>query len=151
MSATRIAREKARPVAEADEDLAKSGWLALQSRPRRSPRITAAYGPPGESPPAAAYLDRYVGMCRRRLPQFAAGTTGWWLEPRPFFGGLVRERAWVFWRRVLHTGHHRTQVQTWLRLAGVTPVPAIYGPSGDVTWDEADPTYSLAAANRAAT
>jgi hypothetical protein len=42
-------------------------------------------------------------------------------------------------------------VQAWLRLAGVTPVPAIYGPSGDVTWDEADPTYSLAAANRAAT
>ena len=69
----------------------------------------------------------------------------------PFFGGLVRQRAWVFWRRVLHTCHHRTQVQAWLRLAGVTPVPAIYGPSGDVTWDEADPTYSLAAANRAAT
>ena len=38
----------------------------------------------------------------------------------------------------------------WLRLAGCH-VPAIYGPSGDVTWDEADPTYSLAAANRAAT
>ena len=27
-------------------------------------------------------------------------------------------------------------------------VPAIYGPSGDVTWDEADPTYSLEAARR---
>jgi len=107
--------------------------------------------PPGESPPVAAYIDRYVGLCRRRLPQLAAGTTAWWLEPRPFFGGLVRERVWVFWRRVLHTCHHRTQVQSWLRLAGVRPVPAIYGPSGDVTWDEADPTYSLDAANRAAT
>ena len=27
-------------------------------------------------------------------------------------------------------------------------VPAIYGPSGDVTWDEADPTYSPEAAKR---
>ena len=44
--------------------------------------------------------------------------------------------------------HPRTQVQTWLRLAGHEPVPAIYGPSGDVKWDEADPTYSLAAAKR---
>jgi len=25
------------------------------------------------------------------------------------------------------------------------PVPAIYGPSGDVKWDEADPTYTLEA------
>jgi len=47
----------------------------------------------------------------------------------------------------LHTCHHRTQVQTWMRLAGQR-VPAIYGPSGDVTWDEADPTYSLEATKR---
>ena len=40
------------------------------------------------------------------------------------------------------------QVQTGLRLAGHEPVPAIYGPSGDVKWDEADPTYSLEAARR---
>ena len=53
----------------------------------------------------------------------------------------------MFWRRVLHTCHHRTQVQAWLRLAG-RHVPAIYGPSGDVTWDEADPTYSPEAAKR---
>lgn len=104
--------------------------------------------PPGEKPPTHAYTDRYVGFARARLPQFAAGTTAWWLEPRPFFGGLTRQRVWVFWRRVLHTCHHRTQVQTWLRLAGHEPVPAIYGPSGDVKWSEADPTYSLDAARR---
>ena len=52
---------------------------------------------------------------------------------------------------VLHTCHHRTQVQTWLRLAGHEPVPAIYGPSGDVKWDAADPTYSPEAAKRGAT
>ena len=68
----------------------------------------------------------------------------------PFFGGLRRQRIWTFWRRVLHTCHHRTQVQTWLRLAGHEPVPAIYGPSGDVKWAEADPTYSVEAAKRGA-
>ncbi len=103
--------------------------------------------PSGESPAVQAYIDKYVWLTRGRLSQFAAGTSSWWLEKRNFFGGLQRERIWIFWRRVLHTCHHRTQVQTWLRLAG-QHVPAIYGPSGDVTWNEADPTYSLEAANR---
>ena len=103
--------------------------------------------PPGDRPAVAAYIERYVGLCRRRLPQFAAGTAGVVARSRPFFGGLVRERIWVFWRRVLHTCHHRTQVQTWLRLAGCH-VPAIYGPRGDETWAEADPTNSVAAADR---
>ena len=104
--------------------------------------------PAGERPPVGDYLAKYVWLAKRRLPQFAAGTSAWWLEERPFFGGLKRERIWVFWRRVLHTCHHRTQVQSWLRLAGHEPVPLIYGPSGDVTWSEADPTYSLDAARR---
>jgi uncharacterized damage-inducible protein DinB len=103
--------------------------------------------PAGEKPSVQAYIDQYVRLAKRRLPQFAQGTTAWWLEQRDFFGGLERERIWVFWRRVLHTCHHRTQVQTWLRLAG-RQVPAIYGPSGDVKWAEADPTYSLDAARR---
>jgi uncharacterized damage-inducible protein DinB len=105
--------------------------------------------PAGERPSTLAYIDKYVWLANRRLPQFARGTTAWWLEPRDFFGGLKRERIWIFWRRVLHTCHHRTQVQTWLRLSG-QHVPAIYGPSGDVKWDEADPTYSLDAARRGA-
>lgn len=105
--------------------------------------------PAGDKPGVQEYIDKFVWLARRRLPQFAQGTTAWWLEPRQFFGGLQRERIWVFWRRVLHTCHHRTQVQTWLRLAG-RHVPAIYGPSGDVKWDEADPTYSLDAAKRGA-
>ena len=62
---------------------------------------------------------------------------------------LPRQRIWIFWRRVLHTCHHRTQVQTWLRLAG-KHVPAIYGPSGDVKSSGDDPTYSVEAASRAA-
>ncbi len=105
--------------------------------------------PPGDHPVVQAYLDRYVSLAKRRLPQLAAASAEWWLTEMPFFGGLRRQRIWTFWRRVLHTGHHRTQVQTWLRLAE-RHVPAIYGPSGDVTWDEADPTYSLGAADRGA-
>ena len=78
---------------------------------------------------------------RKAAGELAEATADWWLEDRPFFGGLERQRIWTFWRRVLHTCHHRTQVQTWLRLAGAPLVPPIYGPSGDVSWDEADPTY----------
>jgi uncharacterized damage-inducible protein DinB len=103
--------------------------------------------PAGAKPVVQAYIDKYLWLAKRRLPQLAQGTARWWLEVRDFFGGLKRERIWVFWRRVLHTCHHRTQVQSWLRLAG-QHVPTIYGPSGDVKWDEADPTYSLEAARR---
>jgi uncharacterized damage-inducible protein DinB len=103
--------------------------------------------PPAEKPPVAAHIEKYVDLAKRRLPQLTQGTAAWWLESRPFFGGLQRQRIWTFWRRVLHTCHHRTQLQTWLRLAD-RHVPAIYGPSGDVKWDEADPTNSVEAAKR---
>jgi uncharacterized damage-inducible protein DinB len=86
--------------------------------------------PAGEKPAVSDYLDKHVWLTKLRLPQLAAGTRSWWLEERDFFEGLRRERVWVFWRHVLHACHHRTQVQTWLRLAGCR-VPGIYGPSGD--------------------
>jgi uncharacterized damage-inducible protein DinB len=106
--------------------------------------------PPGEAPTVAAYIDRYLALAKARLPQLASAKAEWWLEERPFFGGLQRQRIWSFWRRVLHTCHHRTQLQTWLRMANAPLVPAIYGPSGDVSWEEADPTYSVEAAARGA-
>ena len=37
-----------------------------------------------------------------------------------FSAGCGASEFGSFWRRVLHTCHHRTQVQTWLRLAGRT-------------------------------
>ena len=127
----------------------ESIWNSSISRftaPRPHPRL-----PTVEKPAVLDYIEKYLWLAKRRLPQFAQGTTAWWLEERNFFGGLRRERIWVFWRRVLHTCHHRTQVQAWLRLAGHEPVPAIYGPSGDVKGDAADPTYSPEAAKRGAT
>src|ERR1700736_4293913 len=44
--------------------------------------------PPAEKPPVAAYIDKCLWLAKRRLPQFAKGTAAWWLELRPFFGGL---------------------------------------------------------------
>src|SRR3954465_9737943 len=52
--------------------------------------------PTGEKPLVSSYIEKYVWLTKRRLPQFAAGPTAWWLEERPFFGGLMRERIWVF-------------------------------------------------------
>jgi hypothetical protein len=80
--------------------------------------------PAGEKPVVRASIEKYVWLVKQRLRQLAQGTAAWWLGRRPFFGGLRRERIWVFWRRVLHTCHHGTQVQTWLRLAGYEPVPS---------------------------
>jgi uncharacterized damage-inducible protein DinB len=104
---------------------------------------------PTPQPRVSDYIDKYIHLSKLRLPQLAAGTTEWWLTERPFFDGLTRQRIWIFWRRVLHTCHHRTQVQSWLRLAG-QHVPAIYGPSGDEKSAADDPTYSVAAASRGA-
>ena len=64
----------------------------------------------------------------------------------PFFE-VERERVWIFWRRVLHTAHHRTQLTVYLRLMDRS-VPPTYGPTADVKWDGADPTNSVAAAGR---
>jgi hypothetical protein len=48
--------------------------------------------PPGEKPVVQAYIDKYLWLAKRRLPQLAQGTAAWWLALRPFFGGLQRER-----------------------------------------------------------
>lgn len=49
--------------------------------------------PGGDAPAVQRYIDKYVWLARRRLPQFAAGTVAWWLEPRRFFGGEQRARG----------------------------------------------------------
>ena len=94
----------------------------------------------------ASYSERLVALAKPRLPFLAAQAEGWWLEPRPFFD-VTRERIWIFWRRILHGAHHRTQLSVYLRLLD-KPVPAVYGPTADVTWTGADPTRSVEAAGR---
>ena len=112
-------------------------------------------GLPGEPEAAAlmpseltpqAFCRRQEELARPRLDRMAGRDQVWWLEVVPFFD-VRRERIWVFWRRVLHTAHHRTQLSVYSRLLGKRVVSA-YGPTADVTWQGADPTRSVEAAER---
>lgn len=92
------------------------------------------------------YANRMVELCRPRLNFLAEQNEEWWLTTVPFFD-VERERIWIFWRRVLHTAHHRAQLGVYLRLLNRS-VPSTYGPTADVSWADADPTRSVAAASR---
>jgi len=100
---------------------------------------------PRENTPDA-FAGRMKVLAQARLPFLASRTEPWWLERVKFFD-VERERIWIFWRRVLHTAHHRTQLAVYLRLLN-KPVPSVYGPTADVTWQGADPTRSVDAAGR---
>lgn len=93
-----------------------------------------------------AASNRMVQLARRRLTFLAARDEPWWLEKTRFFD-VERERIWIFWRRILHTAHHRTQLTVYLRLLD-RPVPSTYGPTADETWEGADPTTTVDAAGR---
>jgi uncharacterized damage-inducible protein DinB len=94
----------------------------------------------------AAFAARLAEIARPRLDFLARQEDSWWLATRPFFD-TSRERIWIFWRRILHTAHHRTQLTVYLRLLN-KPVPAVYGPSADESWRGADPTTTVEAAAR---
>lgn len=94
--------------------------------------------PPGEVLTATEYGRRLVEMARPRLDFLARQNESWWLASARFFD-VERPHIWILWRRILHTAHHRTQLTVYLRLLG-KPVPAIYGPTADVSWQGADPT-----------
>src|SRR5262245_23012422 len=91
-------------------------------------------------------IARLRDLARARLPHLAAASVAWWDTPVKFFD-VERTRIWVFWRRVLHSAHHRTQLTVYLRLLN-RPVPSIYGPTADQTWTGADPTTTVDAARR---
>jgi len=99
-----------------------------------------------KTPGLAAYLQRMEELARPRLGFFAAQREEWWLQEVPFFE-VRRQRIWVFWRRVLHSCHHRTQLTVYLRLLN-KPVLSVYGPTADQTWEGADPTNTVEAAGR---
>ncbi len=110
-----------------------------------SPEVPAtAVLPPSEVP--ESFASRLLFLARPRLNFLAAQPLSWWYERVPFFD-VERERIWIFWRRILHTSHHRTQLTVYQRLLG-QPVLPTYGPTADVTWEGADPTLSVEAAAR---
>jgi uncharacterized damage-inducible protein DinB len=93
-----------------------------------------------------AAIARFVELAKARLEFFAGQDAVWWVTVVPFFD-VQRQRIWIFWRRILHTAHHRTQLTVYLRLLG-RRVPSTYGPTADVVWDGADPTHTVEAAGR---
>jgi uncharacterized damage-inducible protein DinB len=93
-----------------------------------------------------SFAARMAELSRERLQFLAQPNEEWWLTVVPFFD-VERERIWIFWRRVLHTAHHRAQLGVYLRMLDKS-VPSIYGPTADVRWEGADPTTTVAAASR---
>lgn len=106
--------------------------------------------PPTHILPAVENVDAYsrkvAELAVPRLEFLARQQSSWWLERVRFFD-VDRERIWIFWRRILHTAHHRTQLTVYVRMLE-KPVPATYGPTADVSWTGADPTATVEAAQR---
>ena len=100
--------------------------------------------PPEDNP--ITFAGVLVALARPRLHFLAAQTPDWWHAQGPFFD-VHRERIWVFWRRILHTAHHRTQLTVYQRLLE-QPVLPTYGPTADISWAGADPTLTVEAAGR---
>ncbi len=110
-----------------------------------SPEPAPAEVLPGGKEPRA-FAIRLEELARPRLEYMARRDSAWWLGEARFFD-VRRQRIWIFWRRVLHSAHHRTQLTVYLRLLD-KPVPSTYGPTADVTWAGADPTLGVEAAGR---
>jgi uncharacterized damage-inducible protein DinB len=83
---------------------------------------------------AGAFIEKLGELALERLDAMAAKEEKWWLGKAPFFD-VERERIWIFWRRLLHTAHHRAQLTGYLRILN-KPVPPIYGPTADATRTE---------------
>lgn len=94
----------------------------------------------------SAYWQRLRNLALPRLAFFPNQEQDWWLQEVGFFD-VHRERIWIFWRRVLHTVHHRTQRAVYLCLLDRI-MPTVYGPVADVSWTGADPTQTMEAAER---
>jgi uncharacterized damage-inducible protein DinB len=112
--------------------------------------LSAPEPPAGGVLPATADVESFTRrmqeLAEPRLKFLAGRKEDWWLESVPFFD-VTRQRIWIFWRRVLHTCHHRTQLTVYLRLMN-RAVPSTYGPTADVSWKGADPTQSVEPAGR---
>lgn len=85
-----------------------------------------------------SFALRLIELAEPRLHYLAGQPDSWWLGTHSFFD-VERQRIWIFWRRVLHSAHHRTQLTVYLRLLD-KPVVSVYGPTADITWAGADPT-----------
>src|SRR5260370_10253911 len=81
------------------------------------------------------FNKRMLELARPRLGFMVERDEEWWRTVVPFFD-TRRERIWIFWRRVLHTAHHRKHLTVYLRLLG-KPAPATYGQTVSLRWQGA--------------
>jgi uncharacterized damage-inducible protein DinB len=75
------------------------------------------------------FIEKYQADANRRLEILRGKPDEWWQETTTFFD-VPRSRAWVMFRRITHSAHHRGQVVVYLRLLGILQ-PSVYGPTAD--------------------
>jgi uncharacterized damage-inducible protein DinB len=75
------------------------------------------------------FIERYALSSAERLAQLEEKDDDW-LEAETTFFDVVRPRTWVLTRRLLHSAHHRAQLQATLRAWGVE-LYSVYGPTAD--------------------
>lgn len=75
------------------------------------------------------FLFRYAEDSEKRLRLLQITEDAWWTEEHNFFD-VVRSRAWILTRRLVHTSHHRGQLTAILRMIG-RGLHSTYGPTAD--------------------
>jgi len=75
------------------------------------------------------FIERYALVSGERLARLEEKDDTWFEGDATFFD-VTRSRAWIMTRRLLHSAHHRAQLQTCLRAWGVA-LYSTYGPSAD--------------------
>ena len=75
------------------------------------------------------FIKRYAALSEKRLAALRSKDEGWWEGETQFFE-VMRSRAWVMTRRLMHTSHHRGQQIAMLRMLK-HDVHSNYGPTAD--------------------
>jgi hypothetical protein len=83
--------------------------------------------PPNEN--RLDFLFRYAEDSEKRLRLLQDQEESWWTENTKFFD-VIRSRAWIMTRRLVHTAHHRGQLAATARMLG-RELHSTYGPTAD--------------------
>lgn len=75
------------------------------------------------------FLQRYSEDSQKRL-QLLESKEAFWFEEETKFFDVVRSRAWILTRRLVHSAHHRGQLAAILRMLG-RELYSTYGPTAD--------------------
>ena len=76
-----------------------------------------------------AFIAHYGECTAERIARLAQQPDEWFEEEAQFFD-TRRSRAWILTRRLLHSAHHRGQLNAAIRAWG-QPLYSTYGPTAD--------------------